>query len=130
MKTKRFGGLSLKKGDFLIFSLIIVIAIVSAICFYRAPLMARTVTIYVDSEKYADYVISEGNEQIVTLKTEFGYNQVKLQSDAVQMIQSDCANQDCIRMGSVSHAGDALICLPNKVTVVLEGGDAVDAVSY
>ena len=130
MKTKRFGEMSLKKGDFLIFSLIIVIVIASAIGFYRAPLSAHTVTIYVDSQKYASYVISEGTEKTVTVQTDSGYNQVKLQSNGVQMIESNCSNHDCIRMGTISHAGDMIICLPNKVMVVLEGGDFVDAVSY
>ena len=130
MKTKRFWGTSLKKGDFLIFFLITVTVVFSAIGFYRAPLSAHTVTIYVDSREYASYVVSEGSEQTVTVQTDFGYNQIKLQSNTVQITESDCANHDCIRMGTISQAGDVLICLPHKLTVVLEGGDSVDAVSY
>ena len=128
-KQKCFGG-NFKKGDFLIFSVIAAVIISVAISFYRSPLSATTVTIYVDSQKYATYVVSEGNEKIVTVDTDFGYNQIKLQSGTAQIIESNCPNHDCIRMGTISHAGDMLICLPHKLMLVLEGGDSVDAVSY
>ena len=130
METKRFWENSLKKGDFLIFFLIVAVIIVSAIGFYRTPLSARTVTIYVDSSRYASYVISDNSEKIVTVNTDFGYNQIKLQSDTVTIIDSDCHGRDCVQMGTISHAGDTLVCLPHKLMVVLEGGDSVDAVSY
>ncbi len=130
MEPKRFWKNSLKKGDFLIFFLIAVIVIVSAIGFYRTPLSARTVTIYVDSSEYATYVISDNSEKIVTVNTDYGYNQVKLQGGSVTIIDSDCHGQDCVKMGTISQAGDTLVCLPHKLMVVLEGGDFVDAVSY
>ena len=130
MKKQRFFGNSLKKGDFLIFFLIAATVISAAIGFYKAPLSAHTVTIYVDSREYATYAISENTEKIVTLQTDFGYNQIKLQSNTVQITESDCHGHDCVQMGTVSQAGDMLICLPHKLMVVLEGGDSVDAVSY
>lgn len=130
MKTKHFWGSLLKKGDFLIFSLIAAVVIFSAIGFYRAPLSAHTVTIYVDSREYASYVISDNNEKIVTVQTDFGYNQIKLQKNTAKIVESDCQGHDCVQMGTISQAGDLLVCLPHKLMVVLEGGDSVDAVSY
>ena len=121
---------SFKKGDFFIFFLILAVSVSVAISFYRTPLAANTVKIYVDSKEYATYVISDGYEKNVTVKTDFGYNLIELQSGSVRMLESDCPNHDCIQMGSISQAGDMLVCLPNKVMVVLEGGDSVDAVSY
>ena len=128
-KPKLFGH-SLKKGDFLIFALIVTVVVSVAIGFYRTPLSANTVKIYVDSKEYATYVFSDEYEKIVTITTEEGYNQIKLQSGSVQMIDSDCPGHDCMRMGKISHAGDVLTCLPHKVMIVLEGGDSFDAVSY
>lgn len=119
-----------KKGDFLIFGLIIAIVISSAIVCYKAPLSAHTVKIYVDSKEYATYAISEGYEKNVTVKTDYGYNLVSMQSGKVQITESDCPGHDCVHMGSISKTGDTLICLPHKLLVTLEGGDAVDAVSY
>ena len=130
MKKQMFPDYRFKRGDFVIFAIIVAVVITTAIGFYRAPLSAGTVKIYVDSSEYATYAISDGNEKTVTIQTEFGYNQLKMQSGAVQITESDCIGHDCVRMGTVSHAGDVLICLPHKLLVVLEGGDFVDAVSY
>lgn len=123
-----FGGF--KKGDFLIFGLIAAVIISSAIGFYKAPLSAHTVKIYVDSQEYATYVISEGFEKNVTVKTDYGYNLISVQSGQIQITESDCPGHDCIHMGSISQAGDMLVCLPHKLLITLEGGDSVDAVSY
>ncbi len=122
------GGL--KKGDFLIFGLIAAIVIVTSICFYKAPSSAHTVKIFVDSKEYASYVISEDYEKNVRVKTDYGYNLVSIQSGRVQITESDCPGHDCVHMGSISQAGDTLICLPHKLLITLEGGDSVDAVSY
>ncbi len=130
MKKQKLFGSSIKKGDFLIFGIILTMIVATAIGFYRVPLSAHTVTIYVDSQEYATYAISEGFEKTVTIETDFGYNQIKLHSGTAEITESDCANRDCIRMGKISQAGDVLICLPHKLMIVLEGGDLVDAVSY
>lgn len=130
MKKQMISGCRFRRGDFVIFASIVAVVITAAVGFYRAPLSANTVKIYVDSSEYATYTISDRNEKTVTVQTEFGYNQVKMQSGTVQITESDCPGHDCVHMGSISHAGDVLICLPHKLTVVLEGGDVIDAVSY
>ena len=130
MKKQSFLGYNFRKGDFLIFGIILAVAIVTAIGFYRSPFSATSVKIYVDSQEYATYVVSEGAKKTVTVQTDFGYNQITMQSGSVQITESDCHNHDCTQMGKISHAGDMLICLPHKLVVVLEGGDPVDAVSY
>ncbi len=128
-QQKHFFG-NFKKGDYLIFGLIAAIVITSSIVFYKAPLSAHTVKIYVDSKEYGTYAISEGYEKNVTIETDYGYNLVSIQSDRVQITESDCPGHDCVHMGSISQAGDMLICLPHKLLVTLEGGDSIDAVSY
>ncbi|MBE7018698.1 MAG: NusG domain II-containing protein [Ruminococcaceae bacterium] len=130
MKKQRFLISTFKKGDFFIFSMIIAVAIAAAIGFYRSPLSANTVTIYVDSREYATYSISEGYEKEIMVKTDYGYNQIYLNSGMVAITDSDCPNHDCVQMGTISQAGDMLICLPHKLMIMLEGGDKVDAVSY
>lgn len=130
MKKQRFLRDTFKKGDFFIFGIIAVIIITAAIVFYRTPLTASTVTIYVDSREYATYTVSEGYEKEITITTDEGYNQLKLQSKTITITDSDCPNRDCVHMGTISRAGDMLICLPHKLMIVLEGGDGVDAVSY
>lgn len=48
---------------------------------------------------------------------------------AVSVMESSCSDKVCVRTGEISHMGEAIICVPNKVAVTVEGGkDDLDVV--
>ena len=55
-----------------------------------------------------------------------------LDQEGACMVSSDCPTQDCVHTGTITHAGQSIVCLPARVSVQLVGGeqdgDAVDAV--
>ena len=50
---------------------------------------------------------------------------------AYGLTEADCPDKICVEQGRVRYTGQCITCLPNKLTVTLEGGDApeVDLVS-
>ena len=42
---------------------------------------------------------------------------------AVSVSESSCRDRICVRTGAVSHTGEAIICVPNKVAVTVETGE-------
>ena len=42
---------------------------------------------------------------------------------AVSVTESGCSDKVCVRTGAVSHMGEAIICVPNKVAVTVDGGE-------
>jgi hypothetical protein len=46
---------------------------------------------------------------------------VEVREGRVAVVQADCPNQVCVRTGRRSHAGDAIICVPNRTTVRIKG---------
>lgn len=42
-------------------------------------------------------------------------------SGAVSVTESGCKDRVCVRTGAVSHTGEAIICVPNKAAVIVEG---------
>lgn len=50
-------------------------------------------------------------------------------SKGVRVEYSDCPTQDCVRAGTISRAGESIVCLPARVTVTLEGVAVFDAVA-
>lgn len=45
--------------------------------------------------------------------------------------ESVCSDHSCERMGSISRAGESIICLPSQIVITVEGGSsAVDAVAF
>jgi hypothetical protein len=43
---------------------------------------------------------------------------------------SDCADKTCIRTGHLRRAGDAAVCLPNRVAVTVTGERETDGVTW
>lgn len=85
-------------------------------------------------------LVSKGGAQIssfflvkdsrVDLK-EFGVNMVlEVRDGRVRVASSDCKKQLCVRHGWIVRPKEALLCLPNQITVELVGEDAeYDAIS-
>ena len=130
-----FSSVYLKKGDGVVFLLILAIIFSTAVLFYRKPAAsAKQIVIYVNGEEYKTYQLSHKylNNIVVPVNghTKYGYNHIKIEDGAVYIADSTCPNQDCVKMGKITEEGDILVCLPYKVVIRMEGGEAPDAVSY
>lgn len=55
---------------------------------------------------------------------------VEIKNGRARISSSDCPDNSCVNFGWLSRAGQSAVCLPNAVSLVLEGGDAPDAVIY
>ena len=53
---------------------------------------------------------------------EKGVNEVRISNGKVSCINASCPDKLCMHMGEVSHAGDTIVCLPNRfvITVITE----------
>ena len=55
---------------------------------------------------------------------------IRIEDGMVRVIHSNYPGQDCIRMGAICETAQAIVCVPNEVSVTIEGGHAsVDAYS-
>ena len=50
---------------------------------------------------------------------------ITVSPDGVRVDRADCPTQDCVRTGTVSRAGQSIVCLPARIVVTVEG--AADA---
>ena len=60
-----------------------------------------------------------------------GYTlRLRLSPDGVEVLEADCPNQVCVRTGAIHRAGQSVVCLPARISVMLAGttDDGVDAV--
>ena len=52
---------------------------------------------------------------------------IKIENGYACIYESDCKCKTCTRFGKLSQVGQSAVCLPNKVTLVIEGEGDVDA---
>ena len=77
--------------------------------------------VYENGVKVASYPMNRDLE--ITVNTGDGhYNTLEIKDGKAGITSADCTNQICVHTAPIDQAGDVIICLPHKLSVVLESG--------
>ena len=85
------------------------------------PKTGDSAAIYVDGELYRKVSLSKDDE--ITVKSKYGENTVVIKDGKVSIKDSDCPGKDC-ENGKISETSRSLVCLPNRLTVIIESDKA------
>lgn len=76
-------------------------------------------------------ILPLGKDAEYTLSAEGCTNVICVEGGEVFMHSASCPDGYCVRQGSISKTGEMIVCLPNRVTVTIEGAEEeLDAVAY
>lgn len=117
----------MKKGDFIILALALLLAAAPLLTLLpAAPAPARAV-VRKNGRIVRELPLSQDCDAAFDAD---GYNLVRVRGGAVSIAQADCPDGVCMRMGPIRRTGETLTCLPNRLTVTIEGASSnVDAVT-
>jgi len=75
----------------------------------------------------ASYSLSENGEYPLN----GGTNILVIEDGCAYISEADCPDKRCMEQGRIHYTGQCLTCLPNKLTVTVEGGedDGIDFMS-
>lgn len=59
-----------------------------------------------------------------------GESVLQVEGGRIRFTEGPCRNRVCIYSGWLSESGDGTACLPNRISVTLQGARGVDAVSH
>lgn len=108
----------MKKGD-IILLIVLFVAILSSVLFIFLKPKAVQCVVYVDGTERYRYPLNE--DLVVMIPTEDDhYNILEIKDGKANVAQADCANQICVHTAPISKVGDSIICLPHKLSVILE----------
>jgi hypothetical protein len=81
----------------------------------------------VNGEEVARYSLAQSG----TYPLNGGTNLLVIDGGEAWLTDADCPDKLCVRQGHIKYNGQCITCLPNKLTVTLEGGedDGIDLVS-
>lgn len=80
------------------------------------------------------FPLSENTEKSFSLSLAHGRtgtNTISIQDGKVRMKEADCSDHICVRSGTISHAGDSIVCLPHRFVVQIvkkDGTGDLDAI--
>ena len=56
--------------------------------------------------------------------------ELEVKDNAVKMLKTPCPNQICVHTGAINKNGFSIICVPNRVSIVIKNGaEGFDALS-
>ena len=63
-------------------------------------------------------------KQRVTVNGDISKVIIEVNYGNVSVVESGCPNQICVHTGEKSKEHDVITCLPNRITIVITGGDS------
>ncbi len=69
-------------------------------------------------------------ERTIDVPGPLGTTRIVIHQHQARIQQSPCRNQYCVHQGWLSHAGQAAVCLPNRITLELVGDKGYDSLNY
>jgi len=116
---------ALKRGDIIIVitAIVLVIILWLAVSVWRSSIGTQGLIaeIYVDGQ-LTHTITPTGEEQELRLESVSGYNVLQFGPQGVRMLEADCRNQDCVRVGLQNLPGSVIACLPHRLLICLSGG--------
>ncbi len=62
-----------------------------------------------------------------TVRGPLGETVIVIENGYAEIEESACPHKYCVRMGRISHMGEVIICVPNRVMVTIRGGSEEDS---
>ena len=119
----------IRKADIVLFILLVLLGGALAFPALFMSSGGDTVKVTVNGKLYGTYKLSEDKE--ITISKSGHINKFRIKDGTVDMIKASCKNQICVHEAKISRSGQSIVCLPNRVSIVIEGkgGDDYDTVS-
>ena len=125
VKEKR-NNRGLKKLDIIIICALLLVSLISILVLFLARKEGGYVKVELDGEVVAVLPLDEDTRYEIN----GGSNVLAIQNGEVWMEYADCPDKTCVHSGTVRYGGESIICLPNKVAViVVSEKEEVDLVS-
>ena len=81
----------------------------------------RRAVITVDGEPYRTVdLLAVAAPYEFTVETEYGWNTIRVSPGAIEVVDADCPNQDCVKQGAIDHGVLPIVCLPHKLVIEIE----------
>ena len=115
-------------GDYLVIALVLFGALVT-IPLLRGTAEASGRWAIVRLDGQIVHQLSLAQDQELTVTGPAGETLIQVSQGRVRVLRSPGAQEICMRQGWIHKPGQALICLPNHVTIEIPGDSGIDAIS-
>ncbi len=123
---KESTGYKIRKKDAVFIGILACIAGLLLLWFFFGYRKAgMTIEITIDGKAYGTYQLSENQTIPIEIQGTI-VNTLVIEKGKANMTSADCPDQICVNHVPVSHVGESIVCLPNRVVVNVVGDAEAD----
>ena len=104
-----------RRHDILFIAVLLFLCAAAALGLYVLREDGDTVTVSIDGQLYAEYPLTE--DRVVELISDGGFNRLVIEDGYAYVEEASCPDGICSSHRPISHNGESIICLPNKVVI-------------
>lgn len=116
-----------KKSDFIIIGVLLLAALIIFLPSAFSENEVLTAVITADGEIFTEIALDDGTSEEI----EINGTVIVAEGKSVYFKESDCPDKTCVRTGILEKSGDSSACIPNRVSVYIEGEKSdIDIMAY
>lgn len=112
----------MKKKDLILIGVVLLAALISYGTIQFMQKDGKEVVVTVDGKE--TFRSSIDQDQTYEILSKEGKNVIRIQNGKVSMTQADCPDKICKAHKAIHKSGETIVCLPHKVVVEVEAGEA------
>ena len=127
-KTRKLDEIKKKrkmKNDIIFVSALFSVILVAVLGMLLFRTSGNTVTVTIDGKMFGEY--SLGRSRSIEIKSELGSNLLVIKDGKAYVESASCPDGICANHRPISYDGESIICLPNKVVIVIDNKQDTDA---
>lgn len=111
----------MKKNDFKLLGMIIVIAVLCFIAIQITKKTGASVVVTINGKEYGTYSLEK--DATIEIKSEYGTNVLVIEEHKAKVVEASCPDKLCVHQRAISKTGETIVCLPHKMVVTIMNGE-------
>ncbi len=113
-------------------SIIIILVLVFLIFLFKNIYFNNDKAKYIKvSNKTNSYYYNLDENRIIDIDGYLGKTKIEIKNNKVRVLESPCKHKYCISEKPIEKVNQTIICLPNKISISIEGEkDEIDSIAY
>lgn len=126
-----FKYFEMKKMDLVLIIFLLILSFSPNIYYARADMKNISKEKYLEIKvdgvvKHKIKLTGNKGEKDIRIEKDEHLNVVHIENDVVIMKEANCKDKLCVKSKPITHNGETIVCLPNKVVLMIIGGDYTD----
>ena len=105
--------------DVILIALLLIVFLSLYFFVYKKDDTGAVAIVYLENEVIGEYPLSLDGEYSLN----GGTNIIKIEDGEAYMLYANCPDGWCKNQGKIAILGERITCLPNRVMIVIEGGE-------